>query len=278
MTGVGTLWRTLRHLKPIQIYGRARFRLGNPRPDLRTAPPLRAAAGRWIVPAMREPSLVGPQRLRFLNVERDLASCGWDDEQIEKLWRYNLHYFDDLNAEGSVRRRASQRVLLARWVQENPAAQGSGWEPYPVSLRIVNWVKWFVGGESHEQRWVDSLATQARWLRRRLEWHLLGNHLFANAKALVFAGLFFDGAEARAWLDCGLSIIERELPEQVLPDGGHFERSPMYHALALEDLLDLVNVVAARAAPDSPAHVQAARWRVVAGGTRTLCSGTRGHG
>ena len=31
---------------------------------------------------------------------------------------------------------------------------------------------------------MDSLAVQARWLVHRLEWHLLGNHLLANAKAL----------------------------------------------------------------------------------------------
>lgn len=30
--------------------------------------------------------------------------------------------------------------------------------------------------------------------------------------------------------------------EQILPDGGHFERSPMYHATLLEDLLDLVQL------------------------------------
>jgi len=32
------------------------------------------------------------------------------------------------------------------------------------------------------------------------------------------------------------------LPEQILPDGGQFELSPMYHALALEDVLDLINL------------------------------------
>ena len=41
----------------------------------------------------------------------------------------------------------------------------------------------------------------------------------------------------------GARILLRELPEQVLADGGHFERSPMYHALLLHGLLDLVNVL-----------------------------------
>jgi uncharacterized heparinase superfamily protein len=72
---------------------------------------------------------------------------------------------------------------------------------------------------------------------------LLGNHLFANGKALVFAGIFFEGPEASSWLRCGVRLLARELREQILADGGHFERSPMYHALALEDLLDLINLI-----------------------------------
>ena len=86
---------------------------------------------------------------------------------------------------------------------------------------------------------------QTRWLTRRLEWHILGNHLFVNAKALVFSGLFFEGPEAQKWLAQGLKILTREVPEQILSDGGQFELSPMYHALALEDMLDLANIAQA---------------------------------
>nr|WP_286206695.1 alginate lyase family protein [Thauera linaloolentis] len=108
---------------------------------------------------------------------------------------------------------------------------------------------------------VQSLAVQARWLTKRLEIHLLGNHLFANAKALVFAGLFFQGEEAEAWLHKGLAIIARELPEQILADGGHFERSTMYHALAFEDMLDLCNIAQVYA---PTRHAQIKGWREVA--------------
>jgi uncharacterized heparinase superfamily protein len=105
---------------------------------------------------------------------------------------------------------------------------------------------------------------QARWLAHRLEIHLLGNHLLANAKALVFAGSFFEGPEADAWRGTGLRLLERELPEQILADGGHFERSTMYHALALEDLLDLCNAAAtfAHDVPDLLEHSSAWRTRV----------------
>ena len=254
LSGLGRLWRTVRHLKPIQIAGRAHFLWHRPRQDLAAAPPLRLAAGSWAAPAAREPSLVAPLRLRFLSVEQALDDCGWDQPEVERLWRYNLHYFDDLNAQGAAARSGWQRALLARWLADNPPPHGTAWEPYPVSLRTVNWVKWFLAGQRPEVDWLHSLAIQARWLRQRLEWHLLGNHLFANAKALVFAGLYFDGDEARGWLDTGLGILARELPEQILADGGHFERSTMYHALALEDLLDLLNIITARAGAGSPAR------------------------
>src|SRR5205085_8722772 len=128
------------------------------------------------------------------------------------------------------------------WIDENPPAVGVGWEPYPTSLRIVNWIKWALAGNRMNDKAIASLAVQVRFLSQNLEQHLLGNHLLANAKALVFAGLFFEGDEAVSWLRTGLRLLAREIPEQVLPDGGHFERSPMYHSAILEDMLDLCNV------------------------------------
>ena len=250
----GRLWRTVRWLKPIQVIGRLRLRLPQPPPDLRVAPQQRTSTGPWVTPPGRVPSLLGPTRLRFLAEEHDLAEVGWDDPSVALLWRYNLHYFDDLNAIAGASRRVWQHALVRRWLADNPPGPGSAWAPYPVSLRMVNWFKWVLGGEAADESLLHSLAVQARWLERRLEWHLLGNHLFANAKALVFAGLFFEGSEADRWLSTGLAILRRELPEQILTDGGQFERTPMYHALALEDLLDLLNVIDACAPATSPAQ------------------------
>ena len=186
---------------------------------------------------------MGPESFVFLNQQGMLSEIGWDGPEREKLWRYNQHYFDDLNARDAQARLAWHRGLLADWVVRNPPGHGTAWEPYPTSLRIVNWVKWALAGTNLPPECHHSLAIQARWLIRRLEWHLLGNHLFANAKALVFAGLYFDGPEAEEWLAKGATILHREISEQILPDGGHFELSPMYHALALEDMLDLVNIL-----------------------------------
>lgn len=246
MPGLGTYWHTLRHLKLEQLYGRMHRRLRRPAVDQRPAPPLRATvAPRWMPPAPHPVSLIAPDRLRLLNQEHALGEHGWDDPALDLLWRYNLHYFDDLTAPDDGTRLPWQQALLARWVRENPPGSGTGWQPYPTSVRIVNWVKWALAGAPLPPEGAHSLAVQARWLRGRLERHLLGNHLFANAKALVFAGAYFEGPEAAAWLSEGLEILAREVPEQILPDGGQFERSPMYHALALEDMLDLRNILGA---------------------------------
>lgn len=193
----------------------------------RAAPPLlREREGVARMGCRKESGWLGGRRFRFLNEEREIVT--WNDAGVPKLWLYNLHYQHGVTRE-----------LMEWWVRENPPGEGNGWEPYPLSLRICNWVLWILQGGKASREVLVSLATQVRYLRDSIEWHLQGNHLFVNGKALVLAGGLFaeDG-----WLELGRKIVARGMAEQVLEDGGHFERSPMYHALALEDVLDLVNV------------------------------------
>ncbi|MCC6983207.1 MAG: alginate lyase family protein [Bauldia sp.] len=237
--------RTGKHLRAVQILARVRKHFVPAVVDGRPAPEPRSAAGRWTSAVCRDPALLAASVLRFLNRSRAVDQAAWMDATEDRLWLYNLHYFDDLNARDGRERAPWHRALVDRWLAEVPAGRGVGWEPYPVSLRLVNWIKWSLSGEALKPAWSDSLAVQARWLERRIEYHLLGNHLIANAKALVFSGAFFSGAEADRWRLRGLRLMTRELNEQVLPDGGHFERSPMYHSIVLEDVLDLVNLACA---------------------------------
>jgi uncharacterized heparinase superfamily protein len=243
--------RTVRHLRPAQLVGRVWMHLPRRRPVIRPAPAVRRRGGRWLPWSWRDPSLLGLERARFLGVERAISSpSDWDDPTAPKLWRYNLHYHDDLVARGAPERFARHATFLARWLAENPPGEGTAWEPYPVSIRIVNWVKWFLRVADAERAPIapqlrDSLSTQSRYLRTRIEFHLLGNHVWANAKALIFAGAYFHGAEAHQWLREGLRLFEHESQEQILADGGHFERSPAYHAILLEDVLDLINLTGA---------------------------------
>lgn len=258
-------FHTLRYLRPGQVFGRFWFRLYSPRPDPGPPPLLRSLAALPVVWSARPPRMTGPESFFFLHEEGNL-STGWDSPEKSKLWRYNLHYFDDLCCNDAAERQQWHRALINRWVGENPPGFGSGWEPYPLSVRIVNWIKWSLTGNSLEMVWIHSLAMQVRYLAKRLEYHLLGNHLLANAKALVFAGLFFDGQEGEEWLSKGLAILNRQVAEQILPDGGHFERSPMYHAIILEDLLDLLNL--ARVFPGNVSDSVKDEWEKTVQGMR----------
>lgn len=248
---IGLYWRTTRYLKPEQLWRRIAFKLFPPSVSRNALP----GCGKAIELRTRFPDgyrgLTGAGRFRFLNDERVFP--GWNDPACNKLWLYNLHYFDLLRQAGLTE--DDGRRWIAKWIAENPPFSGNGWEPYPISLRIVNWIKWAVSGHSLDGAASASLALQARFLSRRTERHLLANHLLANAKALVFAGCFFTGPEAAKWLDTGLAIYREQLPEQILADGGHFERSPMYHSIILEDLLDLLNIGAPLELGDTVRHM-----------------------
>ncbi len=237
---------TVRYLRPGQVLGRVWRNYSMPRPELQPAPRLRAKVNGWTTSVSRQGRWNGPTQFSFAGQSLPVATpAAWTDgSQADALWLYNLHYFDDLAASGAGSQLSADQCqqLVQRWIAENPPGQGCGWDAYPTSLRIVNWIKWSLAGNPLSAAAQHSLAVQTRWLARRLEFHLLGNHLLANAKALIFAGLHFDGPEADGWLTRGLQLLTEQLAEQILHDGGHFELSPMYHAIVLEDLLDLSNL------------------------------------
>ncbi|NVK30085.1 MAG: alginate lyase family protein [Gammaproteobacteria bacterium] len=181
------------------------------------------------------------QTFHFLGLTATLQG-NWNSNQLPKLWLYNLHYHDFLNSRGEILSEALSKKIVSDWILANPPLVGVGWEPYCISLRAVNWVKWLsrLKPEEINPDWVESLASQVDALNQQLEHHILANHLFANAKALVFAGVFFGGERGDYWLKKGLHLLDQELSEQFLTDGAHYERSPMYHAILLWDLADLI--------------------------------------
>ena len=233
-------FHTIRYLKPGQVgnrllRGRRRLRPLSGKP-LIPVPPRRP----WQVRAALPPSLLIDGLATFLNESGPLHE--WQNPHKSRLWLYNLHYFDDLVAEGCSQREAVHRGMIERWLADNPPFDGIGWEPYPLSLRTVNWIKWLLLGNQPVTGMLAILAAQAHALSQQIEYHLRGNHLLANAKALIFAGTFFEGKAAAKWLKLGLKLLEEQLDEQLLKDGGHFERSPMYHNIVLLDLLDLIQL------------------------------------
>jgi len=254
---------TLRHLRASQWWHQLLHRL----PKLSTAPrPLQPGSLRPGVQLLHHMAMHPPidtdAAFTFLHRKKvfDLGRIEWANTDMPKLWRYNLHYFDYL--QDSQRSIENKAYLVSDWIEHNPQGTVDAWEPYTTSLRIVNWVKFFLSlsSDSLEQKyleegstkgelpaglkpeWLKSLYSQALWLEQNIEYHILANHYLKNGVALFFAGAYFQGVYADRWMKKGLTILRQELEEQFLTDGGHFERSPMYHSICVTDYLDILNL------------------------------------
>ena len=254
-----TYWRTLRHLRWSQL-GYLALRRVLPRSHspakIKGPVSLREVLGRgrfidWQPEASRK--MVAAREFTFLN--QTVASKGaipWNDRRHAKLWLYHLNYCDFLNVDFALpdekpMLHAALEIALD-WCRHNTEGSEVGWEPYALSVRIVNWLKFLARhGRSLElleeegriSTLLESLGVQVATLERRLEKDLLGNHLLKNIKALLFAGALLETPRSTRWWAKGEALLEQELNEQTLPDGGHFERSPMYHSQVLEDLAEI---------------------------------------
>lgn len=255
------LLRTIAPLSSRQISYLLRNRLA---PPGRPKSPRVASQRRWVTLwrglRWRKTALKADGRFCFLNEVRAISAPDvWHDREASLLWQYHLHYLDDLFVVGGESRADDALRLLESWIENNPPTQGVGWAPFPLSLRIVNIVKLLASLDSKPKpAFLNSLALQAAALESRLEYHLRANHLFENGKALLFAGCFLDGADADRWIRKGLAILDAECTEQFLADGSHFELSPMYHAVMMWNLCDLIAL--ADSCELAPLRERRARW------------------
>ena len=270
--------RTVRHLRASQIaywpLRRAQRMFGYPQPKYQGSPSA-ARAGAIAECVVAWGSIDAHDRhsraeavcegsFEFLNRRELLGRPDWNRRCVSDLWTYHLHYFDfaiDLawagRLTGDARFAGRFTDLVTDWMESTRPGRGIGWDPYVISARVPNWIyalALFDGGleSAFRQRVYDSIGSQVSVLARQLEFHLRANHLQRNYRALLIAGLALEGAQPASWRARGASGLWRELMEQVLPDGGHFERSPMYHAIALSDFLECADLSRACGVPVPP--------------------------
>lgn len=169
----------------------------------------------------------------MLNLSKRFESkIDWNFADYGKLWTYNLTYFEYLNKKEDV-------SLIYDFI-ENICSVKDGLEPFPISLRGINWIKFLIKERIKDQKIDDSLYAQYYILMDKLEYHLLGNHLLENCFSLLFGAYYF---QDEIFYKKAKDILEKELNEQILDDGAHFELSPMYHQLMLFRVLDCINLV-----------------------------------
>lgn len=182
-----------------------------------------------------------PSTFCFLNIKHSFSDdIDWNYSEFGKLWTYNLNYFEFLLQAG-IRKETGLKLIksyVGSW-EKNFV----GFEPYPMSLRIINWVKFCMRHKIVDIEISRSIFYQTKHLSRNLEFHLMANHLLENAFAICIGA---SHCGVPALFNKGKVLLNRELNEQVLADGAHYELSPMYHQIVLGRLLDLIQILQIR--------------------------------
>src|ERR1019366_1005312 len=261
------LARTAVHLQPGQMAHRVRLRAQRTAlrrwPDagrrLRSGPDPAAARG-WpekFAPVDAKAGLPWPDlaelaagRITLLGLTRDLGNPpDWQQADAPLLWRFHLHYWDWAWGLAGEEEWVAARAMFARlwrsWQEASAFGRGDAWLPYPAALRAWSWCGLYgelVAGTEVDETFVAELAAHTGFLRRHLESDVGGNHLIKGLKALIGLAVFFGDDQL---LGQALRRLARQLPVQVLSDGGHFERAPAYHCQVLADRIDITELLRA---------------------------------
>jgi len=165
-----------------------------------------------------------------------------------RLWLMNLHYMEyleEVNNNDFIK-------IIEDWIEQNKIFRNNfdwaAWNSYSLSLRTLVWMQQFALrginlNLAQYEKINKSLILQLLYLERNIEKDIGGNHIIKNIKALLWAAKFFNGNHTSRWKEIAVQLLNKELDEQILPDGVHFELSTAYHCQVFVDLLECYSVL-----------------------------------
>ncbi len=232
-------------MTPGQAIRRVRLRLAR-LPTLRMGVPDAPA-----VP-VRDPWPGDPARgARLLKGELTLAGAvrilkpgAWADPAGQPVLRAHAHGFAwmrDLRVIGTDAARMRARALVGDWIDAghtDPIAQ----RPDVAGNRIAAWLghyDFFAASADDEfrQRMMWRLVQDARILSAAMPAEEQDGRALTALKGLIAAAIAIP--EHAPFLHRALRFLPQEIGRQILPDGGHIERSPAAHLAALKDLIEI---------------------------------------
>jgi uncharacterized heparinase superfamily protein len=186
------------------------------------------------------------RRFRFAGemVEVPEGLSVFDQAPPSRAWAEGLHGFVWLGAlslAGGEAARMLATDLISQWLQRNARYSEPAWSAHVLGRRLI---MLFCHGKlviaNSDMMWRSklfvSLREQSRMLERIAAEAPEGLTRLEAAVALSLSGICMDDCPPR--LISGLERLEVEIERQILPDGGHADRSPedllhAYHLLTL---------------------------------------------
>ena len=177
------------------------------------------------------------------------ASESWRRQMASFVW------LDALRNLGGPAARQFARQVVHAWFTDTASYDSLTWSADLLAARLRRCLVASAFLETNSDalfraHLLRPLNRQAEHLSRVLPGGLNGAELLKASIALMLAGALLPNSDK--WLRKGGALLDRELHTQILPDGGHIERSPSVMLELLQHLLDLHHVLTAtqRKLPD----------------------------
>jgi uncharacterized heparinase superfamily protein len=191
----------------------------------------------------------------------------WPALSLDLSQQAHLHRFSwlrDLRALGSDPAKGKARQLVADWLISHGTWQKLSWRPDILSERLSNWLisfEFLTGSPDSffAQTLRTSIVAQARHLNRVATWGWADSSLFDVVKGQMLCGMCIPGNQDS--LEAGFSLLAQEIKRQILPDGGHFQRSPSIQLQVMRRLIEIREILQA-AALEVPIDLQTALDRM----------------
>ncbi len=252
MLKIKTYWNTIKYLKSTQITAQVskRFKSIIAKPVIKQIPECRKLS--LFIPSLDlnesyiarfSPALILQGKVMLLHHAYDISFNMDSKKSMSPLCWYNMLYFEyavSLAASYSKTGKKDYPDAFKKIFNDYLRAD-LPYAPYVISLQIPNLlIAIELFGDSLDRGFVNTINNeiyrQYCYLQKHCEAYLLGNHYFENLKALIIASFYFQDDKSCSRY---AKMLEKQATEQILPDGMHFELSPMYHKIILEDLLRL---------------------------------------
>ncbi len=244
-------------------------------------PQPRVRYGQRLLPGLASLAKLSPEELapvmaraeavrarRFTHLGRTLEfpeRVDWQPADASEQWSIALNALEEFVAlgvacyvapTGEAKREWYEHgaSLVGAWMANVPK-NGLGWGGAALVRRIPNLIYGYVlfaaeMRDDVERRrvFIESVYQQATTLATALAAGGVDRDRILAGRALFLAGRFFDGIEARGWLETGTNLLWSQLRDQVHEDGGHHARNTSVHGEALASYLEVLAIL--RAAND----------------------------